>query len=80
MATFQQEQPDLWELLDADQEFMEHLVTQKPTQYHKTIIERLTSLIVGTSETESRSQYLKDQYRRDARELYRRNLLSLSRV
>jgi len=59
--------------LDADTEFMEYLNTLKPRSYHKAVIERLLSLIDGEN-------VFKDQYRRNAADLYHKNLVALSKV
>lgn len=80
MSNWKQQQPDLWELLDADAEYIKYLNTLKPRSYHREVAERLESLIVGADEAVDRTQFYKDQYRRNAAELYRKNLLSLSKV
>lgn len=80
MSNWRKIQPDLWELLAADKEFMEYLNTLRPRSYHEAVAVRLESLVEGADEILNPAQFYKDQYRRDAAELYRRNLLSLSKV
>jgi len=77
---WKQTQPDLWELLDADAKFIEYLNTLRPRAYHKAIIERLESLIQNASFVTNPKQFKRDQYRRNAAELYRKNLIALSKV
>ena len=80
MINWKQQQPDLWELLSADVEFIEYLNTLRPRAYHEVVATRLEGLIEGADEITNPSQFYKDQYRRNASELYRKNLLSLSKV
>lgn len=73
MPNWRQQQPDLWELLAADADYIEYLNTLKPRSYHREVEQRLKSLINGVDT-------MKDAYRKDAAELYHKNLVALSKV
>jgi len=79
ISNWQVKQPDLRELLEADDAFISYLSTLKAPRYHEVVAERLESLIQNASYLET-VQYFKDNYRRNAAELYRKNLKSLSGV